>query len=71
MPATPPWFPQVAKTLKEAQAMQSPQEYPELEKAKTRVLVVEDDPSLCRILESFLRQEAYQVTSCYMAHEDA
>ena len=49
--------------------MQSAQEYPELEKAKTRVLVVEDDASLCRILESFLRQEAYQVTSCNTAPE--
>ena len=49
--------------------MQSPQDYPEVEKAKTRVLVVEDDPSLCRLLESFLRQESYQVTSCHTAPE--
>ena len=49
--------------------MHSAQEYPELQKAKTKVLVVEDDPSLCRILESFLRQEAYQVTSCNTAPE--
>ena len=47
--------------------MQSPQDYPELEKAETRVLVVEDNPSLCRILDSFLRQESYQVTSCHTA----
>ncbi len=51
--------------------MQSPQEYPELEKSKTRVLVVEDDPSLCRILESFLREESYQVVSCNTAPEAA
>ena len=40
-----------------------------MEKAKTRVLVVEDDPSLCRLLESFLQQESYQVTSCHAAPE--
>ncbi len=51
--------------------MQSPQDYPELEKAEIRVLVVEDDPSLCRILESFLRQESYQVTSCRTAPQAA
>lgn len=49
--------------------MHSPQDYPEVEKAKTRVLVIEDDPSLCRILASFLRQESYQVTSCNTAPE--
>jgi DNA-binding NtrC family response regulator len=49
--------------------MQIPQDYPELEKANTRVLVIEDDPSLCRLLESFLRQESYQVTSCRNAPE--
>ena len=49
--------------------MQSPREYPEVEKAKTRVLVVEDDPSLCRILGSFLREESYQVTCCNTAPE--
>ncbi len=51
--------------------MLSAQDYPEMEKADTRVLLVEDDPSLCRILESFLRQEAYQVTCCNTAPQAA
>ena len=45
------------------------QGYLEVEKSNSQVLVVEDDPSLCRILESFLRQESYQVTSCNTAPE--
>jgi DNA-binding NtrC family response regulator len=49
--------------------MQSPQDHPEVEKANTKVLVIEDDPSLCRILEAFLRQESYRVTSCHTAPE--
>jgi len=47
--------------------MQRLQDYPEMQRAGAKVLVVEDDPSLCRILESFLRQEAYQVTCCNTA----
>jgi two-component system response regulator AtoC len=57
------------KPLEGGPGVQSPQDYPELQKAETRVLVVEDDPSLCRILEAFLRQESYQAASCTAAPE--
>jgi len=44
--------------------MPKPDGYLAVEKANAPLLLVEDDLALCRILETYLREEGYRVTSC-------
>jgi DNA-binding NtrC family response regulator len=49
--------------------MSGSQPYLQVEKDKTSVLIVEDDRPLARLLESFLQQENYLVTTCHSPQE--
>ena len=44
--------------------MRKPDGYLEVEKRNASLLIVEDDLALCRILETYLREEGYRVSSC-------
>jgi two-component system response regulator AtoC len=45
------------------------QGYLEVEKSNSQVLLIEDDPSLARILEAFLQEEGYPVTIAHNSPE--
>jgi two-component system, NtrC family, response regulator AtoC len=49
--------------------MNASEPYLHVEKDKTSVLILEDDRPLARLLESFLQQENYQVTTCHSPQE--
>jgi DNA-binding NtrC family response regulator len=64
-----PGFVDPCEDLRGGRMMDTPCTYPEVDKEETTILVIEDDPSLARLLESYLQQQSYQVTSCHTAPE--